>query len=815
MTAIFTKGTLCALMLCLFCVPVFAQPTGSVGGKIKDEKGEVLVGVSVGIKDTSIGNITALDGTFKMDRLPYGSYILLMKGLGLTDKAVPFAVTEHSPHVWLDVVLDRRTHMMQEVLVTGRKETNYINDYSFVGTKLQSRVVDVPQTISSVTKELIEDQQAFLVTDVVQNLAGVNQYSAYDDLTIRGFRNGYETGFRLVNGLRSGYGYGTSFFRVPLTVNLESVEVLKGPGGALFGDINPGGTVNLVTKKPLDEDRKAVSFSVGSFQTVRSTIDLTGPLNEDKSLLYRLNIGYEDTKTFREVNDRSSLMIAPTVTFRPTDNTTVNAELVYSKFDDYLDRGMGIRGGNLYALPRSFTLSQPSDYYRVNDISLNGSLNHRLSNWLSFNAAYMKFVYHEDLSEHRTLNTFADAPANTIMNMRYMEKKVNEYTDNLSTYFAINGNTGRLRHDLVAGMDYISFETDKRGHQWEAREMEVNGQQIPLTFDLSNPTYELRDPSKYIRRPLASFFVDYLNASYTTTGVYVQDQVTVTDRLKLLLGLRQEFFRDQRVYNNGEEKVHQNVLLPRAGLTYKLRDNLNYFASYSQGYKPIDPAFIRNPENYGSTRPFENEGSFQAESGIKGEFLNRRLFATLSVYHIEKRNTLVNTGQITDEGNPIYRQNGRIRSQGVELEATGSLSAAFNLSVNYAFNHTEVLAADLEAERGTMAPNAPKHSASLWAKYTFEGGALEGFGLALGGNYMGTRRMERQVQDTQSGNMIWDYWPEYTVVNAAAFYRANKFRLSLNVNNLLDEYYFVGGYDFMRAFPGAPRHFILSVGYTF
>ncbi|WP_266205088.1 TonB-dependent receptor [Pontibacter kalidii] len=806
-------GVLMALFLVRFSV--LGNGLGSVSGKVLDREGNALVGVSASIESIGKGDVTNLDGHFRISQIPYGNYVLLVKGLGLEEKRVSLTLSEHAEHVQLEVRLNRVAHAMQEVLVTGRKETDYVNEYSFVGTKLQSRVMDVPQTITSVTKELIEDQQAFLVTDVVQNLAGVNQYSAYDDLTIRGFRNGYETGYRLVNGLRSGYGYGTSFFRVPLTVNLESVEVLKGPGAALFGDINPGGTVNLVTKKPLEEDRKAVSFSVGSFQAMRSTLDMTGPLNKDKSLLYRLNIGFEDTKTFREVNDRSSLMIAPTVTFRPTDKTTVNAELIYSKFDGYLDRGMGIRGGDLYALPRSFTLSQPSDYYRVNDVSLNASLNHRLTDRLSFNAAYMKFVYHEELSEHRTLNTFADAPANTIMNLRYLEKKVNEYTDNLSTYFSASGHTGSLQHNLILGLDYISFQTDKRGHQWEAREMEVDGQRVPLTFDLNNPTYELRDPSKYIRRPLASFFLDYLNASYSTTGLYVQDQVGISDRLKLLMGLRYEMFRDQREYGSGEEKVHQNVWLPRLGLNYQVRDNLNYFASYSQGFKPIDPAFVRNPENYGGTEPFDSESSYQVESGLKGEFLGKRLFSTLSFFHIEKRNMLVNTGQLTEAGNPIYRQNGRVKSQGVEVEATGSITPGLNLSVNYAFNHTEVLASDLEGEEGLQTPNAPRHSAGLWAKYTFSEAGLEGFGLAIGGNYVGDRRMELQVQDVRTGDWVWEYWPSYTVVNAAAFYRVNKFKLSLNVNNVFDEYYFVGGYDYQRAFPGAPRNFILSMGYTF
>ncbi|WP_460924206.1 TonB-dependent siderophore receptor [Pontibacter brevis] len=264
----------------------------------------------------------------------------------------------------------------------GRKETTYKSEYSFIGTKTASLVIDVPQTISSVTKELMEDQQAFTLNDVVQNVAGVNQYFGYDDLTVRGFRNGYESGFRLVNGLRSGYSYGNGFFRVPLTANLERVEVLKGPGAALYGDINPGGTVNMVTKKPLEEERKAVSFSVGSFQTMRSALDFTGALNEDKSLLYRLNVGYENTKTFRDVNDRQSLLIAPTVTFRPTDKTIINAEVVYSSFNGYLDRGLPIQGGDLFALPFSFSVNQPNDHFKVKDLSLNASLNHKINEWL-------------------------------------------------------------------------------------------------------------------------------------------------------------------------------------------------------------------------------------------------------------------------------------------------------------------------------------------------------------------------------------------------------------------------------------------------
>ncbi|MCC9137560.1 TonB-dependent siderophore receptor [Pontibacter silvestris] len=803
------------LLLVFIQFAVQAQNTGAISGKVIAKGGNSLEGVSIVLKENSQRTITEPDGSFRISGLGYGEFTVIAQGLGYNVEILQVVLSEETPTASVNFTLSASTNALQEVEVLGRKETTYKSDYSFIGTKTASLVIDVPQTISSVTKELMEDQQAFTLNDVVQNIAGVNQYSSYDDLTVRGFRNGYESGFRLVNGLLSGYSYGNGFFRVPLTANLERVEVLKGPGAALFGDINPGGTINMVTKKPLEEARKAVSFSVGSFQTIRSTLDFTGALNEDKSVLYRLNVGYENTKTFRDVNDRQSLMIAPTVTFRPTDNTTINAELVYSSFDGYLDRGLPIQGGDLFALPFSFAVNQPNDHFRVKDLSLNASLNHKINEWLSFNAAYMKFAYSEDIKEHRTLNTFADAPLNTVMNLRYFERLAKEYTDNLSAYFSLNRNTGSISHKIVLGADYVKFDTDNNSTMFEARQQMINGEAVPLTFDLKSPVYEIKNTINYIRRPLPQFFIDYINNVYHTTGLYVQDQLEVTNRLGLLLGLRYEMFRDERNYGDGEENIQQNVLLPRIGLTYSLLDNLNYFASYSQGFRPINPQYIKYPERYGRSEPFSNETSYQVEAGLKGEFFQKALFAILSLYQIEKRNTLVNTFQLTEEGNPIYRQNGRTRSQGVELELTGNILPNLTLNANYAFNHTEVLNADLDTENGMMAANAPEHSAGLWTKYTFTVPALRGIGVAVGGNYVSRRRMEVQVNAVNTGELIWDYWPAYTVVNAALFYNVNKFKFSFNLNNVLDRRYFVGGYDYFRASPGAPRNFMTTVGYTF
>ncbi|MCC2547082.1 TonB-dependent receptor [Hymenobacter sp. BT175] len=801
------------LFLGLLC-PFFSLGQGASGhldGHITGPGGRGLEGVSVLESAGRFSALSGSDGHFSLD-LPLGEYTLITRSLAYQEQRRTVRLSAEQPTLTVDFVLQATTNALQEVEVLGRKETTYKSAYSFVGTKTAANPKDVPQSISTVTKELMDDRQAFRLPDVVKNVAGVSQYSHYDDLSIRGFRNGYESGFRLLNGLRSGFSYGNSFFVAPLTVNLERVEILKGPGSALYGDINPGGTVNMVTKKPLDVARQAVSFSAGSFNTTRTTADLTGPLNERGNVLYRFNAGYEKSNTFRDVNDSRSVMVAPTVTFLASDKTTVNAELVYTRVDGYLDRGQVVRGGDLYALPRSFTLSQPSDYFRTNTYYLNASLNHRFADWLSFNASYLDFTYNEDLSEHRTLNTYADAPANTVMNLRYFARQAEEYTKNLAAYFSLNQATGSISHKVVAGLDYIRFTTDKQSTMWEARQKLVNGVTSPLTLNLDKPVYELQDPTKYVRRPLPQFFVDYLNAEYHTTGVYVQDQLTVTPRLGLLLGLRYEMFNDER--DNGSATIAQRQLLPRAGLTYAVSDHVNYFASYSAGFRPLKPEFIRTPERYGRSSAFRPETSYQVETGLKGEFFQKALLATVAVYQIEKRNQLVSTGNITAFDSPEYRQNGVARSRGAELELTGNVLPTLSLNASYAFNATEVLRADVAAENGQPLANAPRHLAGLWTKYTFSALALRGLGVAVGGNYVARRRMENRVPDAQ-GELYWGYWPSYTVLDAGLFYTINRFNFHLNASNLLDKHYFVGGYDFFRVSPGAPRNFMATLAYTF
>lgn len=737
---------------------------------------------------------------------------LYIQAMGYNDKELVLTAENYNEQTGLIIRLDEQQYELDEVLVTIRRDNSYVTSNVALGDKFYGRLKDIPQSVSLVSRELIEDKQAFSVNDVVQDLAGVTLASSYDDFIIRGFKSGYETGVRLVNGLRSGYGYGNSYYRSPMTINLESIQILKGPGASLFGDVTPGGTVNMVTKRPLEEFKGFVNFGVGSFDTYRTTLDIGGPLNKDKTILYRLNAGYENSKTFRDINEQTAYTVTPSFTFKPSDKTQVDVDLVFDKFNGYLDRGMGIKASNLFALPRSFTLSQPSDFYNSNTVSISARLRQYLTQNLTLNISYMKSIYKEDVNEHRTLNTFADAPNNTIMNLRFFDRHGRDYTDNAVAYLKWGKYGKSVDHHIVAGIDFANYRGGKDNQLREARSKLVDGVETPLTFDLNNPTYQIQDLSHYVWRPNMKY--PFLSP-YKSTGVYVQDQMHIGHRLKVIAGIRHETYSSQTIDGSNVSNATQNVWLPRLGLTYEVNDQINYFASYSQGFVPVGANMIENYQNYGASSPFKAERSFQIETGLKTAFLKNQLQVDVSFFDIERQNMLISSGHLTAEGFPEYRQGGKVTSKGIEFDIRGQISTELQIMGNYTFNKTKVDSSSIESEIGLPLPGAPENMASLWMKYVFSQTALKGLGVGAGVYFVDQRRMDSSVGKTIQGVDIWDYWPSYTTVNAALYYHIGNLQMAVNLNNIFDKYYFYGGFDYTRAFPGAPRNIMVSLGYHF
>lgn len=765
----------------------FAQTSQSViSGTVFDaETDKALQGVNVGIKNTRKGTFTDFDGTFSITKLRPGQYTLVFSVIGYQTKDKTVTV-DAGETLTMDISLSPGSLQLQEVEIVGRPEESYKVNYSFTATKTATLVKNIPQSVSIISKELLRDQQTYNLGEVVKNISGVNQFSHYNDFTMRGFRGGA----RLINGLRAEQ----NFFSMPITPHLERVEVIKGPASALFADANPGGTINMVTKKPLQNQQGSLSFTAGSYDTYRGNLDITGPVDKNKKLLYRLNGGIENSNSFRDFQGNDSYIVAPSVSYLPTSTTRLNVDFVYHRNESKLDRGQPIfnQEGGLDTTPISFTLSQPSDFYNVDNLQLNATLSQQIGKNYSFNASFMRYEVDTDLEEHRTTNRFIDE---TTIQIGFVNRELFINTNSISTYFTAEGQTGIIKHKALVGFDYSDSESDRA--QWFAGWDRSDTTAVhPRNFDLENPVYTEDNPVDLYPRNFASDFGS--PTRFNTHGFYFQDQITA-GRWKALLSIRRELYED--VVPDGDDTFtsDQDAWLPRFGLVYETDLQTNVYFSYATGFEPVS-AGSNTPEFGG---PFDPELSELFEVGAKGTFFANRLIATLALYQIEKRDVLVNANSPTNPD--LLEQRGAQESRGVEIEVNGRVNENLSISANYAHNLNEITESDDPDEIGRVAENAPRNMGGMWAKYQFSNPNLEGLGIAGGFNFVTER-------NTFDENL---QLPGYTVFDAAVSYDYSDFRLAVNFNNVFDKKHWIGGYNFGRLFPGSPRTVIATITYNF
>lgn len=798
----------------------YAQ-TGTVRGTIQDADGESLPAASILVEGSTTGTASDVNGKFQITLKP-GPYKLICSMVGYTSENKTVTVTEGET-VTLDFQLAERESLLQQVEIIGRKEQSYKNTSSFIGSKTELNSKDLPQSVSFVTKELISDQGHMRVGDVVKNMSGVNQFTFYDDVTIRGFRINGQSNTQLINGLRTS----TGFWKQPLANYLERVEVLKGPSSALFGNASPGGVINRVTKKPLDYNRKSLDFSFGSFNTIRALADFTGPMNSDRTLLYRLNLGYEDANSFRDLQFDKNLIIAPSVSFLPSEKTRLNFDIVYNLSNSRLDRGQAVYGNDdLYSTPTSHSLSATNDYLNETTYNISTSLNHQFTEKFSVTLAYLKTGYTEDLFEHRSANRYAiDGDGNNIVDqvaMQVFQRERRRYIDNLSAFFNYRTHTGPLEHKLLAGYDYSQDQVPAGGSQLQASGYRNAANTGSIgTYDPANkanylldnqgnpvpnvPHFDLGDPiASQLLKDVSKYF--YAQRSFDPTfyelhGFYAQDLIRF-GKLQALIGFRYEKYIDQENYLKPAEKsVTQEAFLPRVGLVYALLPQVNLYGTYVEGYNPQTASSISNPNAGG---PFDPLTSSMIEVGAKSEWFNKQLAVTVGVYRIKQRNTLYNAN---DPGNPdLLQQVGEERSQGVELDIVGHILPHWSILTTFAYNKAAITESPNPEEIDRQKPNAPKHLASLWTRYSIPRGELEGLGFGIGSNIVDQRLLSLNANQTI---------PSYTLVDAAMYYTINRVRVQFNLNNIFDKTYWVGGYDYLRLFPGKPRNFLVTLGYTF
>lgn len=824
------------LMFYCFSFTTFAQQTTEVRGWVTDENKQPLIGVDVVLEGTSIGVSTNDKGFYELHNVPVGKQTIVFSYLGFQTLKIRTDVAPNpsGTHTHLDVQLSEELTALQEVEVIGRKESSYKNTNSFIGTKTASALKEVPQSVGYVTKELILDQGATTVNEVVKNISGVNQNSSYNDFSIRGFRaTGNRNSGNLLNGMRAQ----TSLWKQSSLANIERVEVIKGPASALFGNAAPGGVINRVTKKPLFENKNSITVGVGSWNTLKTYGDFTGPLNPKKTLLYRLNLGYEKTDSFRDLQGSESIIAAPSFSYIPNEKTHINVDFVYQNFNGKIDRGQSVPAdGNVYSTPISRSLSAANDFLKENTLNTTIALTHKFSDHISLNAIYLNSSYSEDMLEHTQANLYYKQIGNGANAFRYADPNKVMMTANqrkryfannsFNTYFNFNFNTGILKHKLLVGYDYFiseqkagSSSISAQGYLSKDKTKVVNtytttanvlagSVQTPTTnvpvFDLYDPIAgnAYKDISKYIwKQNTLNPYEEYSH------GVYVQEQIDISI-VKLLIGLRQEWFTETLNKETTNEISRQtSAFIPRVGLVVEASENINLYSTWVKGFQPQGANIQSDPDRYGG--PFDYMKSELYEVGLKTEWFNKRLSATLAVFKIAQENSLE---QSPKAGKADWRVPVDEESNGFELDVAGQILPNFSVVANYAYTDARIVKLKEEGaikDLNVQRPSTPRHAANLWTKYIFENGSLKGLGAGIGVSYASERLGQVGRRATAAS------YPDYTLLNAVLYYKVKDVQLQLNVNNVLNRTYWISGYDNLRNFPGAPRNINASVTYRF
>ena len=651
------------------------------------------------------------------------------------------------------------------VQVTADVERSYRVSSTSTATRTDTPILETPFAVQVVPQELLRDQQVVRLEDALNNVSGVSYLGSAAgreaSFSLRGFGDQFGNSAPI---LYDGYRLYGIFQAIPDIALLQQVEVLKGPSSILFGQIEPGGVINLVSKQPLAHPFYEAELQVGSREFVRPRLDVTGPLTVQGNLLYRFNAVYEHASSFRDYDtDTNHWAVAPAFTWKmgPRTELTLNLQYIYNRGP--ADFGLTQFGTGVVPVSRGFVTNNPDDAITTDYLSVGYSVEHRFSDHWKLRQGFRYISYDYDYSVVALPFVVADNHALIARFFADQDGKDRSYT--LSTGVIGTFVTAFIKHTLTAGLDL---------NRSESRIVTVVDFDNPSILDIFNPDYTL--VPKPSRETLA-LFGDTRDSS-DRLGVYLQDQMYLLHNLILVAGLRYDSVErkttnvDTPSTPGGQSEQTDDAVTPRVGLLYRPVKELGLFANYSQSFAPNTAVTASGA----SLAPQRGEGF---EVGLKAELLEQKLLATLTYFDITKTNIAV-----ADSNNPLFSiAVGEQRNQGVELDIAGEIVPGWKIIGSYAYIDAAITEDTNAAIVGNRPISVPEHKVTLWTTYEIQQGLGKGLGFGGGMEYASNR-----FGDLANSFRIGDY----LLGNAAIFYRRHNYRLAMNVRNLSNASYIKG-----------------------
>ncbi|BCA56531.1 Ferrichrome-iron receptor [Nitrospira sp. KM1] len=674
-----------------------------------------------------------------------------------------------------------------EIVVKDVRErddfNNYVAEDSNTATRTDTPMLQVPQSVEVVTQKVMQDQRAIRVEQALRNVSGValgdvgQSGIAADVAYCRGFPCGY-----FKNYLRNEDQNQALTYRD--VSNMQRLEVLKGPASVLYGRSEPGGIINIITKQPQADRYASIDQVFGSYNYYRTMIDVTGPLDEGKKVLFRVNGAYENTGSFRDFVHGQRYFIAPVFLWQAGNNTTLTFEGEYIRDRRTPDFGVPAIGDRPVNMAKSTFYGEAFDTLAFEEGRAGAVLTHRFSDQWRIESRLRA-----DISKASAYRTFALSvlPGNQDMARFFFNQlaKIQSYYWRNDVIGKVS--TGSIKHEILTGVEI--------GRQYASYDQ---GFGFFDTISIYNPVHGLTpgpDPGK---TPVSRNFANAL-------GGYVQDQISVLDNFQVLIGARGDYFYQHTDLPGSEAKAENYGFSPRIGVSYQPIPQASVYANVTRSFQPnFGPFTVADNQ-------FKPTTATQYEAGVKTVIVPDRLTSTLAIYRILKKDVLaVNPADPTGFS---FVQTGAQRSQGVEFDVTAQLAQGWRAIATYAYTDARI-AADTSIAVGNRIPLVARHTGSLWTTYDFQVAPLKGFGVGGGMFAVGER----------AGDLANTFeLPGYVRADAAVYYRKpeifphTNLIAQLNVQNLLNQNYFYSGGQSQTsaAYWGAPVTFFGSIKLEF
>ncbi|HEV7877616.1 TonB-dependent siderophore receptor [Bradyrhizobium sp.] len=693
------------------------------------------------------------------------------------------------PAVQQQVQAPRQPSVNPQDARTG--QTGYVTGSTSSATKTNTALLNIPASVSVLTKEFIKDQAFTSIGEAVRYVPGVIYHqgeSNRDDLVIRGQRSNADF---YTNGIRDDVQYFRDFY------NLQRLEVLKGPNALIFGRGGGGGVVNRVLKEADGTTIREVTVGRNSYPGGRVTTDVGQAVNENWA--FRLNAMYENTQSYRDFVNLERWAINPTATFAPNDTTVV--KLSYEHLHDrrVTDRGIpsqilpgGVSPRMPYNTSPSTFFGNPDLNYALADVDIaNAVVEHDFENGLTIRNA-SQFARYDKFYQNIFPGGGADAGAVNVAGTSSNLTAYNNETDRQNLFnqtdLTYRFGTGPIRHTVVFGGEV-------------GRQNGLNFRQDGFFNNLTNTiTVDPRNPVSLVPVSFRNIATGANNTYKLDLGaVYVQDQIEITRYLQLIGGVRFDHFglesRDRRTgISLGRD---DNLVSPRAGVVLKPMENLAVYTSYSVSYLPsagdqfsaLSPGLVlAEPEKFANK-----------EVGLKYDIFPRLQFAA-AVYELNRTNQ-----RLPDPNNAgFFILSGATRTRGFEASLTGYVTDAWQITGGYAYTDARIVGSTSPTiVAGNRVGLVPFNTFALWNRYQFNPAWGAGVGVIHYTNFFASS------DDTV-------ILPEFTRVDAAVYYRFNAmWRAQLNIENVFDRRYIATADGNNNITPGSPRVFRLSATANF